>query len=92
MAITLKKTLWGLFLILSFSLGLASVLIAIGILMVGGISLVKPSGRFLGFNTAKIIRFASIVSPVLIVGVGLAIIINGLITSGAIILNLQALP
>ncbi|MFH0888094.1 MAG: hypothetical protein V1871_02670 [Planctomycetota bacterium] len=92
MAITIKKTLWGLFLILAFSLGLASVLIVIGILMVGGISLVKPSGRFLGFNTAKIIRFASIISPVLIVFIGIAMIISELISSGAIILNPQALP
>lgn len=92
MAITIKKTLWGLFLILAFSLGLASVLILIGILMVGGISLVKPSGRFLGFNTAKIIRFVSIISPVLIVCIGIVMIISGLISSGVIILNPQALP
>ncbi|MFH1229900.1 MAG: sulfite exporter TauE/SafE family protein [Planctomycetota bacterium] len=92
MAITIKKTLWGLFLILAFSLGLASVLILIGILMVGGISLVKPSGRFLGFNTAKIIRFVSIISPALIVFIGIAMIISELISSGVIILNPQALP
>jgi ABC-type nickel/cobalt efflux system permease component RcnA len=92
MAITMKKTLWGLFLILVFSLGLASVLIVIGILMVGGISLVKPSGRFLGCETTKIIKFVSIVSPVLIVFIGIAMIISGLISSGVIILNPQALP
>ncbi|MDI6788910.1 MAG: sulfite exporter TauE/SafE family protein, partial [Planctomycetota bacterium] len=92
MAITLKKTLWGLFLILAFSLGLASVLIVIGVLMVTGLSFIKPTPYGTSSRTAKLIRALSIISSVVIILVGKAIIISNLINSGVIILNLKALP
>ncbi|HLD35951.1 MAG TPA: sulfite exporter TauE/SafE family protein [Planctomycetota bacterium] len=92
LAITLNKTLWGLSLILSFSLGLAGVLIVIGILMVAGSSLLDSSKRFIGIDLNKLIRVISIISPVLITLIGLAIIVMDLINSGVIILNPQALP
>ncbi|MEK7309227.1 MAG: sulfite exporter TauE/SafE family protein [Planctomycetota bacterium] len=89
MAITLKKTLWGLLLILAFSLGLAGVLIVIGILMVTGVSFLNSSKRI---DLNKVIRVLSILSPALITLIGLAIIIMDLINSGVIILNPAALP
>lgn len=89
MAITLKKTLWGLSLILAFSLGLAGVLIVIGIMMVTGVSLITSSKHI---NLDKFIRILSILSPALITLIGLAIIIMDLINSGVIILNPAALP
>jgi len=92
LAISLKKTLWGLFMILAFSLGLASVLIVIGILMVGGSSLLNSSKRLIGIDLNKVVRVVSILSPVLITLIGVAIIVMDLINSGVIILNPQALP
>jgi ABC-type nickel/cobalt efflux system permease component RcnA len=92
MAITLKKTLWGLSLILAFSLGLAGVLIAIGILMVTGVSLLDSSKRLIGIDMNKVFRLASILSPILITLIGAAIIVMNLINSGLIILNPAALP
>ncbi|MBI5779547.1 MAG: sulfite exporter TauE/SafE family protein [Planctomycetes bacterium] len=89
MAITIKKTLWGLFLILAFSLGLASVLITIGILMVTGVSFLSSSKHI---DLTRVIRILSVLSPVLITLIGIAIIISNLINSGVIILNPAALP
>ncbi|MEW6026998.1 MAG: hypothetical protein AB1599_06880 [Planctomycetota bacterium] len=89
MAITLKKTLWGLALILAFSLGLAGVLIAIGIMTVTGVSFLNSS-RYI--NLGRTVKILSILSPALITIIGIAIIIMNLINSGVIILNPQALP
>ena len=60
--------------------------------MVAGSSLLDSSKRFIGIDLNKLIRVISIISPVLITLIGLAIIVMDLINSGVIILNPQALP
>lgn len=92
MAITLKKTIWGLFLIAAFSLGLAGVMVAIGIMMVAGVSFMNSSKKFIGINLHWVIRIASILSPALIILIGFSIIAMNLINSGIVILNPAALP
>lgn len=86
-AMSFKKTLWGLILIGAFSLGLAAVLIAIGILMVTGSSLLNRLSV-----GGKFIRILGIISPVVIILIGFAIVFKAFIDTGLIILNLQALP
>ena len=68
---------------------MAGVLIVIGIMMVTGVSFINSSKHV---NLTKFIRILSILSPVLITLIGLAIIIMDLINSGVIILNPAALP
>ncbi|MFA5795235.1 MAG: sulfite exporter TauE/SafE family protein [Candidatus Brocadiia bacterium] len=87
LAVNFKKTVWGLVLIGAFSLGLAAVLIAIGILMVTGSSLVN---RFSAGS--KVIKILGIISPIIITVIGLAIVFKTFIDAGIIIINLQAMP
>ncbi|MFH1228519.1 MAG: sulfite exporter TauE/SafE family protein [Planctomycetota bacterium] len=87
LAVNFKKTVWGLVLIGAFSLGLAAVLIGIGILMVTGSSLLN---RFSA--SGRVIRIIGIISPIIITLVGFAIIFKAFVDAGIIILNLQAMP
>ena len=87
LAVNFKKILWGLIVIGAFSLGLATVLIGIGILMVTGSSLVNRLSA-----GGKVIRILGIISPVIITLVGFAIVFKAFIDAGIIIINLQAMP
>ncbi|MBI4712907.1 MAG: sulfite exporter TauE/SafE family protein [Planctomycetes bacterium] len=87
MAISLNKTIWGLILILAFSVGLASVLVTIGILMVTGTSLLDKFTK-----GGRVFRTLAVISPVLIIFIGFGIIFKTLIDIGVIIINTQALP
>ena len=78
-AIALHRIVFGLALIVFFSIGLAAVLIAIGILMV---TAKRVFDRFR--NQGKTIRWLQIISPVLVILVGFAIFIRGLQTAGII--------
>jgi ABC-type nickel/cobalt efflux system permease component RcnA len=78
-AIALHRIVFGMALIVFFSIGLAAVLIAIGILMVTG---KRVFDRFQ--NQGKKIRWLQIISPVLVVLVGFAIFIRGLQAAGLI--------
>ncbi len=71
MAISIKRIIWGLALIISFSLGLAAVLIVIGLLMVYAKSFLdrfSKGGRFF--------RILSVASAAIIVLIGIGIILE----------------
>ena len=76
-AIALHRIVFGLALIVFFSIGLAAVLITIGILMV---TAKRVFDRFQ--NRGKTIRWLQIISPVLVMLVGFAIFIRGLQAAG----------
>ncbi|MEW6233935.1 MAG: sulfite exporter TauE/SafE family protein [Candidatus Omnitrophota bacterium] len=78
-AISMHRLLFGLLLIVFFSFGLAAVLIAIGVLMVTAKRLMD---RFSG--TGKTISILQIVSPALVMLLGLLIFVRGLQTGGYI--------
>ena len=78
-AIALHRILFGLALIVFFSIGLATVLIAIGILMVTAKVFFD---RFQ--NQGKSIRWLQIISPILITMLGFAIFIRGMQAAGII--------
>ena len=84
-AISYQKLVLGLLLIIVFSLGLASVLIAIGILTVAAGSVIK---RYSGNREQKLFRVLSIVSSIVIILVGAGIAIKGLMDAGVLQVNL----
>ncbi len=83
MAIAIKRITWGLVLILSFSIGLAAVLIVIGILMVTASSFLN---RFSG--AGKLFRILSIGSSLLIIVIGFIITVKTMIDAGIISINI----
>lgn len=78
-AIALHRILFGLALIVFFSVGLATVLIGIGILMVSAKWVFDRLQ-----NHGNAIRWLQIVSPVLVILLGIAILIRGLQAAGLI--------
>ncbi|MBZ0258175.1 hypothetical protein K8I31_19070, partial [bacterium] len=82
-AIALKRLLFGLLLILFFSVGLAAVLITIGILVVSAKSILD---RFEG--SGRSLQWLQIASPALVTLLGVVILIRGLMTGGIISINL----
>jgi len=82
-AVALNRILFGLALIVSFSLGLAAVLITIGILVVVARSVIN---RFTG--AGRIVQTLPLVSAVLIIVLGLGIAIKALIDGGILVVNL----
>ena len=82
-AVALNRILFGLALIVSFSLGLAAVLITIGILVVVARSVIN---RFTG--AGRIVRTLPLVSAVLIIVLGFGIAIKALIDGGILVVNL----
>ena len=84
-AISYQKLVLGLLLIIVFSLGLASVLIAIGILTVAAGSVIK---RYSGNREQKLFRVLSIASSIVIILVGAGIAIKGLMDAGVLQVNL----
>ena len=83
LAVALHRIVFGLTLIISFSLGLAAILIAIGILMVKARPLME---RFTG--EGRLIRILPVVSSVVIIGVGFAMAVRSLMEAGIVIINL----
>lgn len=84
-AISYQKLMLGLLLIIVFSLGLASVLIAIGILTVVAGSFIK---RFSGDKEQTLFRILSIGSSIVIMLVGAGIAIKGLLDAGVLQINI----
>jgi len=82
-AVALNRILFGLALIVSFSLGLALVLITIGILMVVAGSVIN---RFPGGG--KLVQTLPLVSALLIIVLGFGIAIKALIDGGILVFNL----
>ncbi len=82
-AIALKRLLFGLLLIVFFSIGLAAVLITIGILVVCAKSLLD---RFEG--SGKSLQWLQIASPVLVTLLGFVILLRGLVSGGVISIHL----
>ena len=82
-AISLNKLLLGMLVLVSFSTGLASLLVLIGILVV---SATRMSRRY--YPSDETINKVSMVSYVVICGMGLVIAIRSLISGGAITINL----
>ena len=82
-AIALNRIMFGLSLILAFSIGLAIVLITIGVLMVVARSFM---GRFTG--EGKIIQRLPLVSSVVIIVLGVVLAVQSLISGGILTINL----
>jgi nickel/cobalt transporter (NicO) family protein len=81
-AIALERTAWGLVLILAFSIGLAGVLTAIGVLMVYAqrfFAMIPAGSRRKG-----LLRAVPVLSAVLIVMAGLGITIGALVETGVL--------
>lgn len=73
MAISIKRIIWGLTLIITFSLGLASVLIIIGLLLVSGNKMLQK------FKSApKIVRILSVIGPLVVTVLGVLIVLKAL--------------
>lgn len=68
-AVAVGNVLGGLSLVVVFSLGLAAVLIAIGIVLVKAASL---ASRFVGTGEGRLARYASVVSAVVVLVLGIA--------------------
>ncbi|MCC7265513.1 MAG: hypothetical protein IT369_23655 [Candidatus Latescibacteria bacterium] len=85
LAVALHRIAFGLLLILCFSLGLAAVLIAIGVLMVKARPLLD---RFSG--EGRLARHLPLVSSVLIMAVGLGMAVRALMDAGILILRRPA--
>jgi ABC-type nickel/cobalt efflux system permease component RcnA len=81
-AIGLHRPLFGMMLILFFSLGLSSVLIAIGIIMVSAKHVLDKY-----FKGDHSFTWLQIASPILVTLLGLVILLRGLHTGGIITLN-----
>jgi ABC-type nickel/cobalt efflux system permease component RcnA len=73
MAISINRIAWGLALIFAFSLGLASVLVTIGILLVSGSKLINKAKA-----APKIIKILSLLGPCVIMVLGILIAIKSL--------------
>lgn len=82
MAIATHKLVFGMVLISFFSMGLAVVLIAIGITMVVAKNLFD---RF--SDQGKFSRMLQIVSPALVTVLGFVIIVRSMVTAGWITIN-----
>lgn len=82
-AISLNKLLLGMLVLVAFSTGLASLLVLIGILVV---SATRVSRRF--YPSDQVINRVSMVSYVVICGMGLVIAIRSLVSGGVITINL----
>ena len=83
LAVALHRIAFGLLLLLAFSVGLAAVLIAIGVLMVKARPLVD---RFSG--DSKWIQRLPVVSSVIIIAVGLGITVRTLMDTGIVSVHL----
>ena len=83
LAVALHRIVFGLTLIVSFSLGLAAVLIAIGILMVKARPMME---RFSG--EGKLIKRLPVVSALIIILVGFVMAVRSLMEAGIVIINL----
>lgn len=83
LAVALHRIAFGLLLIVTFSLGLAAVLIAIGILMVKARPVVE---RFSG--SGPVVRRLPLVSALVITFVGLAMAVRSLMEAGILIVRL----
>ena len=83
LAVALHRIAFGLLLIVSFSLGLAAVLIAIGILMVKARPLMD---RFSG--EGRLIQRLPLVSSIVIIIVGFVMGVRSLMEAGIVIINL----
>ena len=83
LAVALHRIAFGLLLIVSFSLGLAAILIAIGILMVKARPLME---RFSG--EGGLVRRLPLISSVVIIAVGFAMGVRALMEAGILIVNL----
>lgn len=82
-AISLHRILLGMMLIVFFSIGLAAVLITIGVLMV---TAKRYMDRFTG--RGKFINWLQLLSPAVVTLLGFVIFIRGLMTGGIISFNL----
>lgn len=82
-ALSLNKLMLGMLVLVAFSTGLASLLVLIGILVV---SATRMSKRF--YPSDETIRKVSIVSYVVICGLGLVIAVRSLVGGGVITINL----
>ncbi len=67
-AVGVGNALGGLLLVLVFSLGLAVVLIAIGVALVKAAGI---AGRYIGSGDSRFARYASVASAFLVTGLGL---------------------
>ena len=83
LAVALQRIAFGLLLIVSFSLGLAAILIAIGVLMVKARPLME---RFTG--EGRLIRSLPVVSSVVIIAVGFVMAVSSLMEAGILVVNL----
>jgi nickel/cobalt transporter (NicO) family protein len=83
LAVALHRIVFGLTLIVSFSLGLAAVLIAIGILMVKARPMME---RFSG--DGKLIKRLPMFSALIIILVGFVMAVRSLMEAGIVIINL----
>lgn len=83
LAVALHRIVFGLTLIVSFSLGLAAVLIAIGILMVKARPMME---RFSG--EGKLIKRLPVFSALIIILVGFVMAVRSLMEAGIVIINL----
>ena len=82
LAVGLNRIAFGLLLLVAFSVGLAAVLIAVGVLMVKARPLVE---RFSG--DGRWIQRLPVVSAVVIIVVGCAITLKTLTDSGIVVIN-----
>ena len=82
LAVALHRITFGLLLLVAFSVGLAAILIAIGVLIVKARPLVE---RFSG--EGRWIQRLPIASAVIIIAVGCAITLRTLMHSGIILIN-----
>jgi nickel/cobalt transporter (NicO) family protein len=84
-AIDIHRYIYGLLMIGVFSLGLAAVLILIGVLMVTGSPLIK---RFTAQKEASVFRVLSVGSAAVIMLIGIGIMIMGLQDARLLVINL----
>ena len=83
LAVALHRIAFGLLLIVSFSAGLAAILIAIGVLMVKARPLME---RFTG--EGRLVRSLPVASSLVIITVGFAMAVRALTEAGIVVINL----
>jgi nickel/cobalt transporter (NicO) family protein len=83
LAVALQRIAFGLLLIVSFSVGLAAILISVGVLMVKARPLMA---RFTG--EGQLVRNLPIVSSLIIIAVGFAMAVRALVEAGIVVINL----
>lgn len=81
-AISMQRIAFGLALILAFSLGLAIILMLIGVLVVKSKSIF-----FNSITQNKLVKFLPLFSACLIILIGISIVINSLVSAGILKLN-----